>query len=260
MPSFYAYARSSTSEQEDTLTGQEQRCLEEYTRRFKDTHERGQTFIDRGVSGSKRLFERPEGHRLLMALHSGDVVCVTKLDRGFRNIADFCAVVERLTAMQVRLVMLDMAGSQVDTGTLAGTLMAHVLAAFAEFERGRIRERTRDAVAVRRREGRPVSGSPPYGFRIDRSTKKKRLVVDPRIRANGREMLAWSDGGWSLDTIWAHLFMNQVYRIPPGRDGAGKPYTRCVIWDTIRNERRYQALEAQGLEVTAAVALALPRL
>jgi DNA invertase Pin-like site-specific DNA recombinase len=45
-------------------------------------------FVERGVSGSKPLAERPEGAALLTALQPGDVVITAKLDRMFRSALD----------------------------------------------------------------------------------------------------------------------------------------------------------------------------
>lgn len=69
---------------------------------------------------------------------------VTKLDRLARSVLDLTAIVDRLTAKQVDLVVLDQA---IDTSTPTGRLMLHVLAALAEFERELIRERSADGIA-----------------------------------------------------------------------------------------------------------------
>jgi DNA invertase Pin-like site-specific DNA recombinase len=47
-----------------------------------------QMFVERGVSGSKPLAERPESSRLLAALQPNDVVITPKLDRMFRSALD----------------------------------------------------------------------------------------------------------------------------------------------------------------------------
>jgi len=49
-------------------------------------------FVERGVSGSKPLGERPEGAALLCVLQQGDVVITPKLDRMFRSARDGLAV------------------------------------------------------------------------------------------------------------------------------------------------------------------------
>jgi DNA invertase Pin-like site-specific DNA recombinase len=48
----------------------------------------------------------------------------------------------------------------IDTTTPGGRLFFHISAAFAEFERDVIRQRTKEGMAAAKREGRPV-GRPP---------------------------------------------------------------------------------------------------
>ena len=45
-------------------------------------------FVERGVSGSKPLGERPQGAALLAALKPDDIVITPKLDRMFRSALD----------------------------------------------------------------------------------------------------------------------------------------------------------------------------
>lgn len=63
---------------------------------------------------------------------------------------DFAAVMQRAQKQGWALVALDCA---VDTTTPAGEAMAHVLATFAQFERRLIGERTREALAAKKRDG-----------------------------------------------------------------------------------------------------------
>jgi hypothetical protein len=45
-------------------------------------------FVERGVSGSKPIADRPQGAALLAALQPGDVLITPKLDRMFRSALD----------------------------------------------------------------------------------------------------------------------------------------------------------------------------
>ena len=44
-----------------------------------------QAFVERGVSGSVPLTDRPQGKALLATVKSGDVIITAKLDRTFRS-------------------------------------------------------------------------------------------------------------------------------------------------------------------------------
>jgi hypothetical protein len=56
------------------------------------------SFIERGVSGSVPLGERPEGGKLLAALQAGDIVIAAKLDRMFRSALDALTVIKDFQA------------------------------------------------------------------------------------------------------------------------------------------------------------------
>ena len=67
-------------------------------------------FVERGVSGSVAVSERPEGGAMLALLRRGDTIVASKLDRLFRSALDALAMVERLKALGVSLVLLDLGG------------------------------------------------------------------------------------------------------------------------------------------------------
>jgi DNA invertase Pin-like site-specific DNA recombinase len=90
---------------------------------------------------------------------------------------DFTAVMAKAHRHGWALVALDCA---VDTTTPAGEAMAHVLATFAQFERRLIAQRTREALAVKRKQGvqlgRPRSISPQLARRI-RSMRSRGMTL-----------------------------------------------------------------------------------
>ena len=96
-----------------------------------------------------------------------DGLVVAKLDRLSRSMLDFTAVMAQAQKQGWALVALDCA---VDTTTPAGEAMAHVLATFAQFERRLIGQRTREALAVKKKQGvrlgRPQSIPPRLARRI----------------------------------------------------------------------------------------------
>jgi DNA invertase Pin-like site-specific DNA recombinase len=82
---------------------------------------------------------RPVLHLLLSMLRPGDVVKVYKIDRFARSLIDLLAILERIEKSGASFQSLT---EPVDTSTSAGRMMMHMLGAFAEFERGIIRERS----------------------------------------------------------------------------------------------------------------------
>src|SRR6185503_20238516 len=97
-----------------------------------------QEYIDRGVSGAKD--RRPALDTLLTDAKRRrfDVLVCWRLDRLGRNLRHLVTMLEDLNHVGVAFVSL---GEGIDCTTPAGKLQLHILAALAEFERERIRER-----------------------------------------------------------------------------------------------------------------------
>jgi DNA invertase Pin-like site-specific DNA recombinase len=109
------------------------------------------------------------------------------------------------------LVALDCA---VDTTTPAGEAMANVLATFAQFERRLISQRTRDALAEKRRQGvrlgRPRQLPARVVKRIVRARQRGDTLAAIAERLN-RDGVATAHGGarWHPSTVSAVLQSQQ---------------------------------------------------
>ncbi len=160
----YGYARVSTGQQVregDSLPAQ-QRKIDGYAQILGTKVDR--LFVERGVSGSRPLRERPEGMALLAALQPGDTVITTKLDRMFRSAADALNVLDGIKAKGIALHMIDLGGDV--TGNGISKLVFTILSAVAEAERDRTRERVLDIIADKRKRGVHVGGQRPTGYCI----------------------------------------------------------------------------------------------
>jgi putative DNA-invertase from lambdoid prophage Rac len=160
----YGYGRVSTSRQADegeSLDVQE-RQIAGYALMHGLTVDR--MFIERGVSGSTPLGDRPQGAALLAALKAGDTVITAKLDRAFRSALDALDVLAKLKARNVSLHMIDIGGDV--TGNGISKLVFTILSAVAEAERDRIRERVGQVKADQHSRGRYLGGKVPFGFRV----------------------------------------------------------------------------------------------
>jgi len=146
------YARVSTFDQEP------ENQLQELRRYVEARGWTGTEFVDRGVSGSKE--NRPALDALLRDAkrRKFDVLVCWRLDRLGRNLRHLVTLLEELQTLGVTFVSL---GEGIDCTTPAGKLQLHILAALAEFERGRLRERVmaglQRARAQGRRLGRPTA-------------------------------------------------------------------------------------------------------
>lgn len=183
------YARVSTVDQEPENQLQE-------LRRYCEA--RGWTaveYVDRGVSGTKD--RRPALDTLIRDAKRRrfDVLVCWRLDRLGRNLKHLVTLLEELQSVGVAFVSL---GEGIDCTTPAGKLQLHILAALAEFERERIRERVLAGLQRARsqgvRLGRPrrridavglddVAGLPlreaARRLGVPRSTLQRRLAQNP---------------------------------------------------------------------------------
>jgi DNA invertase Pin-like site-specific DNA recombinase len=136
------YGRTSTTDQDAGIEAQRRDLLAARAEKL---------FIEQVSSVGKRQ----QLEAALDFAREGDSICVTKLDRLARSVADLLNIVGRLEKKKVALRVLAMSGSQpLDTGTAIGKLMLAVIGAVGQFEREMMLERQREGIAKARREGR----------------------------------------------------------------------------------------------------------
>ena len=194
----YGYIRVSTDRQAEDgeSLGTQQRIIEGYA--MMNGLKLDKVFIERGVSGSRPVGERPEGARLLSTLDSGDVVITPKLDRLFRSALDSLDVLAKLKERGVSLHMIDLGGDV--TGNGISKLVFTILSAVAEAERDRIRERIRDVKTDQRKRQRYLGGIVPFGWRIG---ERGALVELPEQQRAIQRIIELRQNGLSLRAISA---------------------------------------------------------
>lgn len=196
------YCRVSTDEQARSglgLAAQRERISREAERRGWPV----QWATDEGYSAKD--LHRPAIQTTLAALaDTGGVLMVAKLDRLSRSLHDFAGLMERARREGWSVVALDLG---VDTTTPSGEMMASVMAAFAQYERRLIGQRTADALAELKRRGVRV------GRPVELADETRRRVVS--LRASGltlqvvadrlnREHVPTARGGrWHASTVRA---------------------------------------------------------
>ncbi len=131
------YCRVSTEEQD--ADKQEYLC-QEYCQRnnievykvYKDV-----------ISGT--TISRPEFNQMLndMRLYRFNTIMVTKLDRIGRSLSHLLSLFDEFKRKGVEFIAIT---QNIDTSTAAGKLQMQMLAAFAEFERNMISERTKEGL------------------------------------------------------------------------------------------------------------------
>jgi len=97
--------------------------------------------------------KRPVFEKVLRKLKLGDTLVVHDLDRAFRSTIDALSHAERLRERGVEFQILSL---NVDTSTPAGQLVYTVMAAFAQYERQCLSQRTKEGMAAAKRRGKHV--------------------------------------------------------------------------------------------------------
>ena len=101
--------------------------------------------------------KRPVFDSVIANLREGDTLVVWDLDRAFRSTVDALVTAERLCerGVEFRIVTLG-----VDTATADGKLVYTVIAAFAEHERNRLSERTKQGLRAAVKRGKVLGRKP----------------------------------------------------------------------------------------------------
>ncbi len=152
-----------------------------------------QVFVERAVSGSVPLGERPQGAALLHLVQAGDAIITPKLDRMFRSALDALDVLSRLREQSIALHMVDLGGDVATNGI--SKLVFTILSAVAEAERDRTRERIAEVKRDQRMRNRYLGGTPPFGWGVREDGE---LVPVPDQQEALRQMHALRAQGVSL--------------------------------------------------------------
>lgn len=115
--------------------------------------------VEETISGTVPALERPKFATLVNhKMEAGDMLVVLKLDRLGRNNIDIQQTVNTLQQRGIKIVCLDLPVA--DLSSAEGKMMLQMFSAFAEFERNRIAERSKEGQNRARAEGKKI-GRPP---------------------------------------------------------------------------------------------------
>ncbi|MGH3499916.1 MAG: recombinase family protein [Nocardioidaceae bacterium] len=149
------------------------------------------------VSG-KSTTARPQLEAMLRFVRDGDTVLVHSMDRLARNLDDLRRLVRELTArgVHVHFVKEQLTFSGEDAPM--ATLLLSTLGAFAEFERGLLKERQLEGIALAKARGAYTGRAPSLSGR---------QAEDLRARAAAGESKAAlaREFGVSRQTVYAYL-------------------------------------------------------
>ena len=120
--------------------------------------------------------KRPGLMAALNTCKAGDVLVVWKLDRLGRSMQELVAIANDLRGRDVHLKILTGEGATIDTTQPSGRFFYHMMAAFAEFDREIMVERTVAGLAVARRRGKRLG--PPVKLTPEKIDMARRLIAE----------------------------------------------------------------------------------
>ncbi len=139
---------------------------------------------------SAKSLDRPGMTELLRLIRGRKIttVVVAKLDRITRSVRDLGELIDLFQRSGVEFASV---ADHIDTSTASGRLVLNVMGSVSQWEREAIGERTSEALAVMRSNGRRISRHPPYGYRfngqgwIEDEREQRAISLMRRLRADG---------------------------------------------------------------------------
>ncbi len=130
-------------------------------------------YADEGITARKKYRNRVQFMRMLKDVQENkiDLILFIKLDRWFRNIADYYEVQKILDDHHVHWIATE---EDYDTTTANGRLHLNIKLSIAQDESDRTSERIKFVFDSKVKRGEVISGKVPLGYRIE----KKHLCLD----------------------------------------------------------------------------------
>ncbi len=141
-------------------------------------------FADEGVSGKVSASQRPAFLKLLGQIRKGETIVVSKLDRLGRDAIDVLQTVRMFGEKGVKVVVLQLGGT--DLTSAAGKLLLMMLVAVAEMERDLLIERTQAGLVRAKAEGK-ILGRPTKTTPGQRGAIQVKLDAGESVSSVSRE-------------------------------------------------------------------------
>jgi len=134
-------------------------------------------YVDEGYTATK--MKRPDLLRMLDNLDTFDVLVFTRLDRFSRNVLQANKMVELMEEYNVGIKSIE--EEDIDTSTADGKFNFDLRVSLAEREAKKTSERIKSVFEFKIKQGQPVSGNQPYGYKIETKDNKKTIIKDKSL-------------------------------------------------------------------------------
>ena len=150
---------------------------------------------------------------------------VAKLDRLTRSLKDLSVLIEQY----FKRWLLVSCHERIDTGSATGLMMLNLLTTVSQWERDIISERTKAAVATKRKKGL-AHGNPPYGWQVTEDKRLEPNLTEQTIISTVKNL---ANAGYTQRRIRDELFkLGYRTRRRVGKDGntrGGRPISHSTI-------------------------------
>jgi site-specific DNA recombinase len=188
-----AYCRVSTDEQHASGLGLESQI--DKVKTYASLYDLELVDIITDAASGKNLNREGLDTTLnMLKKEDAEGVLVAKLDRLTRSVKDMGELLENYFSKQYSLFVVV---EQIDTSTASGRMMINILMSVAQWERETIGERTKDALAAKRKRGEKTGGDIPFGYDLSadghltkNNTEQKAIHRIHKFRKKGYSLRA----------------------------------------------------------------------
>lgn len=164
-------------------------------------------YVDEGYSASN--MDRPQLQEMLANLHEIDAIVFTRIDRLSRNVLEANKMLDTLRQNDVDMIATS--EDNVDTTTANGIFLFNLKVNLAEHELNKGSERIKAVFDYKIKNGQPISGAVPYGYKIVTIDGVKRVVKDEATRHIVEDIFDYFLTHQSIHKTVVHI--NQKYNL-----------------------------------------------
>lgn len=219
-------------------------------------------YVDEGFTATK--MKRPDLLRMLDNLDKFDVLVFTRLDRFSRNVLQANKMVEMMEEYNVAIKSIE--EDDIDTSTADGKFNFDLRVSLAEREAKKTSERIKSVFEFKIKQGQPVSGNQPYGYKIVTKDNKKTIVKDPELipivndifeyfakHHTIRGTMTYINGKYDIsknyNCIYRMLTSTEYYGLYEGNPNYYPPYITKEEFEKNEQRRKANVKERKGSNI-----------
>lgn len=173
----------------------------------KNNHQLFKLYIDEGYSAS--TMKRPQLQAMLEDLCKLDVIVFTRLDRLSRNVFEANAMLNMFKKSDTDMIAI--CEENIDTRTSNGMFLFNMKVSLAQHELDRGSERIKAVFEYKVREGQPVTGMLPMGYKIIQENGLKKIVKDELTEHIVNDIFEYFKDHHSIRATC--IYINQKYNL-----------------------------------------------